>query len=182
MNWAALESLPVVFVLENNQLAYSTPTAHQFAVDPAARAAGYGIESVSVDGNDVEAVFDAVCEARARALAGSGPTLIEAQTMRMHGHGAHDDARYVDPELLEEWARRDPIDRYSAVAAEHGIDVEALRGQVAASVAAASAAALETPMPDPARALEDVFCVGEPQGLGAGAAPWSGFAPESPAC
>jgi pyruvate dehydrogenase E1 component alpha subunit len=102
MNWAGLGRLPVVLVFENNQLAYSTPTRRQYAVDPAARAAAYGIEAVSVDGNDVEAVFAAAHDARQRALAGDGPTLIEALTMRMHGHGAHDDASYVPAEIVEE--------------------------------------------------------------------------------
>ena len=72
-------------------------------VNPVERAAGYGIPALTVDGNDVEAVFEAVREARERALAGDGPTLIEAVTMRMHGHGAHDDARYVPPEMLAAW-------------------------------------------------------------------------------
>ena len=68
---------------------------------------------MSVDGNDVEAVFEAARVAADRARAGEGPTLIECHTMRMHGHGAHDDMSYVPKELLEEWARRDPIDRYA---------------------------------------------------------------------
>jgi TPP-dependent pyruvate/acetoin dehydrogenase alpha subunit len=176
MNWAALDRLPVIFVLENNQLAYSTPTSRQFAVDPVRRAAGYGIAAVTVDGNDVEAVFAATHEARARALAGEGPTLIEAVTMRMLGHGAHDDARYVAPELLEEWAARDPLQRYETALAARGIELAGMREEVAALVDEASAAALATPMPDPASATEGVFCEGEPEPLGEGAAPWSGFA------
>ncbi|HEU4599690.1 MAG TPA: thiamine pyrophosphate-dependent dehydrogenase E1 component subunit alpha [Solirubrobacterales bacterium] len=177
MNWAALDSLPVVFLMENNQLAYSTPTERQFAVNPLARAAGYGIAAESVDGNDVEAVFAAAHEARARALAGEGPTLIEARTMRMHGHGAHDPATYVPPELLERWAADDPVERYAAVAAEHGIDVEAVRAEVHEAVLAAVTEAMRAPMPDPASALTGVFCEGEPEPLGEeGSAPWSGFA------
>jgi len=176
MNWAALDRLPVVFVLESNQFAYSTPTARQFAVEPVQRAAGYGVAAVTVDGNDVEAVFAAVHAARERALAGDGPTLVEALTMRMHGHGAHDDMRYVAPELLAEWSARDPIARYEAALAAHGLDAAPLRQEVAAAVEEAVAAALATPMPDPANATEGVFCDGEPEPLGAGAASWSGFA------
>ena len=97
MNWAGVQKLPVIFILENNQFAYSTPTASQFAVDPVERAAAYGFPGVSVDGNDVEAMFEATRAARARAIAGEGPTLIEAVTMRMHGHAAHDDMKYVRP-------------------------------------------------------------------------------------
>ncbi len=111
MNWSAVQRLPVIFVLENNQYAYSTPLSLQFAVDPVERARTYGFPGERVDGNDVEAVFEATRRARERALAGSGPTLIEAVTMRMHGHAAHDDMRYVPPELLSAWRERDPIER-----------------------------------------------------------------------
>src|SRR3954470_16980649 len=112
MNLAGVTKLPVVFILENNQFAYSTPNDHEFAVDPVARAAGYGFPGVKVNGNDVEAVFEAAAEATERARRGGGPTLIEAETMRMHGHGAHDDMRYVPKELFEHWAQRDPIETY----------------------------------------------------------------------
>ena len=95
MNFAGIHRLPVVFVLENNQFAYSTPTELEFAVDPVQRAKGYGFPGVSVDGNDVEAVFEVARVAADRAREGEGPTLIECHTMRMHGHGAHDDMSYV---------------------------------------------------------------------------------------
>ena len=111
MNWAGVQKLPVMFVLENNQYAYSTPLDKQFAVDPVERAAATGSLGVTVDGNDVEAMFEAALAARERALAGEGPTLIEAVTMRMHGHAAHDDMKYVPKEQVEEWRKRDPIDR-----------------------------------------------------------------------
>src|SRR5947199_1670716 len=84
MNWAGVQKLPVIFVLENNQYAYSTPLEKQFAVDPVERAAAYGFVGVTVDGNDPEAVFEATRAARSRALDGDGPTLIEAVTFRMH--------------------------------------------------------------------------------------------------
>jgi TPP-dependent pyruvate/acetoin dehydrogenase alpha subunit len=175
MNWAGLHKLPVVFVLENNQYAYSTPLHKQHAVNPVHRAEGYGFPGVQVDGNDVEAVFEATHTARERALAGDGPTLIEAETMRMHGHAAHDDMRYVPGELLEHWSGRDPIDLQAARVAELGVDVEALRAEVAAEVDRATAAALAMPMPDPATATDAVFCEGEAEPLGDGRAPWSGF-------
>jgi TPP-dependent pyruvate/acetoin dehydrogenase alpha subunit len=76
MNWAGVQKLPVVFILENNQYAYSTPLDQQFAVDPVERAAAYGFPGHKVDGNDVEATFEATRRARERALAGEGPTLI----------------------------------------------------------------------------------------------------------
>lgn len=176
MNWAGVQRLPVVFVLENNQYAYSTPLEKQFAVDPVQRARVYGFPGVTVDGNDAEAVFEAVRSARERALAGEGPTLVEAVTMRMHGHAAHDDMRYVPPELLATWAERDPIERQERRVAALGVDVEALRAEVGAEVEAAAAEALAAPMPDPAGAAHGAFAVGEPQPLGDGRAPWSGFA------
>jgi TPP-dependent pyruvate/acetoin dehydrogenase alpha subunit len=176
MNWAGVQRLPVVFVLENNQYAYSTPLEKQFAVDPVERAAAYGFPGVTVDGNDVEAVFEAVRVARERALAGEGPTLIEALTMRMHGHAAHDDMRYVPPEQLAAWAERDPIECQEGRVAALGVDVAALRAAVEAEVVAATAEALAAPMPDPASAVHGVFADGEAQPLGDGRAPWSGFA------
>jgi pyruvate dehydrogenase E1 component alpha subunit len=175
MNWAGVQRLPVVFVLENNQYAYSTPLDKQFAVDPVQRAQAYGFLGVTVDGNDVEAMFEATRAARERALAGAGPTLIEAVTMRMHGHAAHDDMKYVPKEQVEEWRRRDPIDRQEARLVKAGVDVEAIRAEVRAEIDDATEEALAAPMPDPASALEGVFCEGEPEPLGDGLPRWSGF-------
>ncbi|MFZ0090307.1 MAG: thiamine pyrophosphate-dependent dehydrogenase E1 component subunit alpha, partial [Solirubrobacteraceae bacterium] len=137
MNWAGVQRLPVVFVLENNQYAYSTPLDKQFAVDPVQRAAAYGFAGVTVDGNDVEAMFEATREARERAVAGDGPTLIEAVTMRMHGHAAHDDMKYVPKEQVEEWKQRDPIDRQEQRLQALGVDVDALRASIADELDAA---------------------------------------------
>jgi pyruvate dehydrogenase E1 component alpha subunit len=175
MNWAAVQRLPVIFVLENNQYAYSTPLDLQFAVDPVERARGYGFPGERVDGNDVEAMFEATRRARERALAGSGPTLIEAVTMRMHGHAAHDDMRYVPQELIEKWRARDPIDRQEKRVRSLGVDVAALREQVAAEIEAATQEALAMDMPDPAGVLQGVFCEGAAEPLGDGHAPWSRF-------
>jgi pyruvate dehydrogenase E1 component alpha subunit len=176
MNWAGVQRLPVIFILENNQYAYSTPTALQFAVDPVERAAGYGFPGVVVDGNDVEAVFAVTLEARERAVAGGGPTLIEAQTMRMHGHAAHDDMRYVPSELVEHWRARDPIELEAARVAAAGVDVERLRAEVEARLEAAQAAALAMPLPAGSTATDGVFCAGAAEALGDGRAPWSGYA------
>ncbi len=176
MNWAGVQRLPVVFVLENNQYAYSTPVDKQFAVDPVKRADAYGFAGVTVDGNDAEAMFEATRVARARAVAGEGPTLIEAVTMRMHGHAAHDDMKYVPREQVEKWRARDPIDRQEKRLRALGVDVDALRASVAAEIEAAAAAALAGPMPLTEGVLEGVFCDGEAEVLGDGQAPWSGFA------
>src|SRR5215211_6960219 len=147
MNWAGVQRLPVIFILENNQYAYSTPLDQQFAVDPVERAAAYGFPGVTVDGNDVEATFEAVRVARERALAADGPTLIEAVTMRMHGHAAHDDMKYVPKEKVAEWQAKDPIDRQVRRVEALGGDVAAVREEVKAEIDAAVEAALAMPMP-----------------------------------
>jgi TPP-dependent pyruvate/acetoin dehydrogenase alpha subunit len=176
MNFAGIHRLPVVFILENNQFAYSTPTELEFAVDPVRRARGYGFPGVSVDGNDVEAVFEVARVAVERARAGDGATLIECQTMRMHGHGAHDDMSYVPDELLEEWSRRDPIELYAGrLADEHSFEpseIEEIRESVQRYVDECAERAVASPMPEPAIATEGVFADSwEP--LGDGEAPWS---------
>jgi pyruvate dehydrogenase E1 component alpha subunit len=172
MNLAGVSNLPVVFVLENNQFAYSTPNEREFAVDPVARAEGYGFLGIKVDGNDVEAVFAAAAEATERARRGGGPTLIEAETMRMHGHGAHDDMRYVPKELFEHWSARDPIEAYERKLAAGGVDVEAIHTSVREELEGETKWALEQPMPDPATARDGVFA-DEITPLGDGRAPWS---------
>jgi pyruvate dehydrogenase E1 component alpha subunit len=181
MNWAGVQRLPVIFVLENNQYAYSTPTDQQFAIDPVERAAAYGFPGVKVDGNDAEAMFEATREARERAIAGEGPTLLEAVTMRMHGHAAHDDMKYVPIEKVEEWRRKDPIDRQEARLRELDVDVDALRAEVKEAIDAGTQEALAMPMPDPETATDRLFHDGPDDILLAdGAAPWSGFNPTPP--
>jgi TPP-dependent pyruvate/acetoin dehydrogenase alpha subunit len=176
MNFAGIHRLPVVFILENNQFAYSTPNELEFAVDPVKRTEGYGFGGISVDGNDVEAVFAAASEAVDRAREGGGPTLIECETMRMHGHGAHDDMSYVPPEMFEKWAQRDPIELYAGrLVAEHGFEqgeVDEIREQVRRYVDECAEKALESPMPESDIALEGVFA-DEFEVLGDGEAPWS---------
>jgi TPP-dependent pyruvate/acetoin dehydrogenase alpha subunit len=174
MNWAGVQRLPVIFVLENNQYAYSTPTESQFAVNPVERAAAYGFPGMSVDGNDVEAMFEATRQARERAIAGEGPTMIEAVTMRMHGHAAHDDMKYVPAAQIEEWRRKDPIDRQVRRVEALGVDVAALRAEVKGEIEEAVQEALAMPMPDGETATERVFA-DEPSLLEDGASRWSGF-------
>lgn len=112
LNLAAVLRSPIVFVLENNQYAYSTPLKYQCAIgDLSERARGYGMPGVTIDGNDVLAVRRTTSEAIERARRGEGPSLIECKTLRMRGHAVHDPASYVPKELLEKWQARDPIDR-----------------------------------------------------------------------
>jgi TPP-dependent pyruvate/acetoin dehydrogenase alpha subunit len=182
MNFAGIHQLPAVFVLENNRFAYSTPQSLEYAVDPVERAAGYGFPGVSVEGNDVEAVFEAARVAAERARGGDGPTLIECHTMRMHGHGAHDDMGYVQEELLEEWRRRDPIQRYvDRLTNELGFseqEIEEIRQAVQQQVEEGARKALDSPMPEPELAAQGVFAESwEP--LGDGDAPWSRWQAEA---
>jgi pyruvate dehydrogenase E1 component alpha subunit len=176
MNFAGIHRLPIVFILENNRFAYSTPNQLEFAADPVQRAAGYGFPGVNIDGNDVEAVFEAAHAAVERARGGAGPTLIECQTMRMHGHGAHDDMSYVPDGMLEEWEKRDPIEHYATrLAAELGFaadEVTEIREAVRSYVADCAETALASPLPDPATATAGVFAE-RWQRLGDGEAPWS---------
>jgi pyruvate dehydrogenase E1 component alpha subunit len=178
MNVAGVRGLPIVFILENNQFAYSTPNDHEFAVDPVERAAVYGFPGVKIDGNDVEAVFRAAAEACDRARSGQGPTLVECETMRMHGHGAHDDMRYVPKEMFEAWSKRDPIERYEARLSDAGIDVEAIRASVKEELDRETEWALAQAMPEPHTALEGVFAEADPK-LGDGEAPWARWEKEA---
>jgi TPP-dependent pyruvate/acetoin dehydrogenase alpha subunit len=175
MNWAGVQKLPVIFILENNQYAYSTPLDQQFAVDPVERAAAYGFPGHKVDGNDPEAMFEATRQARERALAGEGPTLVEAVTMRMHGHAAHDDMKYVPKAQIEEWKAKDPIDRQVRRLEALGVDIQTVRDGVKAEIDAAVEEALAMPMPSPDTATDRLFA-DEPALLEDGNGPWSGFA------
>jgi 2-oxoisovalerate dehydrogenase E1 component len=116
LNFAAVQKLGAIFVVENNQWAYGTPNEKEFACeDLATRATGYGMVGTSVDGTDAEAVLAASREAVARARAGKGPSLIVTETMRMTGHAEHDDAKYVPKEMFEKWRKKDPIERIEGV-------------------------------------------------------------------
>jgi pyruvate dehydrogenase E1 component alpha subunit len=95
----------------------------------------------------------------------------------MHGHAAHDDMKYVPKEQVEEWRKRDPIDRQTARLRELGVDVDTVRSEVQAEIDAATEEALQTPMPDPADAVTGVFCEGDAEPLGDGVARWSEFRP-----
>jgi TPP-dependent pyruvate/acetoin dehydrogenase alpha subunit len=110
VNFAAVHKLPIIFVIENNGYAESVPVSLQSAVeDLSSKAAGYGIPGVTVDGNDVVAVYTAMREAIERARSGGGATLLECKTYRWYGHSEIDPAKYRDPAEVEYWKSRDPI-------------------------------------------------------------------------
>ncbi|HSG78890.1 MAG TPA: dehydrogenase E1 component subunit alpha/beta [Acidimicrobiia bacterium] len=122
VNTAAVLGLPVVFTVQNNQYAFSTPNAGQFVGGYVAhRADGYGIPGVVVDGNDVLEVASVTREAVERARGGGGPTLIEAVTFRRLGHAADDDAGYMDAEERERWEHDDPIPRFEEYLGTRGL-------------------------------------------------------------
>jgi TPP-dependent pyruvate/acetoin dehydrogenase alpha subunit len=161
-NFACVQKAPLVLIVENNKWAYSTPTRKQTAnprfVD---RARAYGCAGEEVDGNDVLAVYETTRRAIARARQGEGPTLIEADTMRMRGHAEHDDMKYVPREMLEEWAARDPLDRYERHLLRSGTATRGELDQVAAELEAfvqgELAWAEASPLPDPASGLDGVY-------------------------
>jgi pyruvate dehydrogenase E1 component alpha subunit/2-oxoisovalerate dehydrogenase E1 component alpha subunit len=108
LNQAAVEKLPLVLVVANNQYAYSTPTSRQFACDDLAdKAVGYGVDAHSVDGTDLTACLHTIRQAVAQARAGHGPQLVVAQLLRLCGHGEHDDAGYIDAKLKNSTLGRD---------------------------------------------------------------------------
>jgi TPP-dependent pyruvate/acetoin dehydrogenase alpha subunit len=162
LNLACVQKAPLVLIVENNKWAYSTPTRKQTAntnfVD---RAKAYGCAGDQVDGNDVLAVYEATRRAVARARRGEGPTLIEADTMRMRGHAEHDDMKYVPSAMLEEWAVRDPLVRYERQLLETGVatrgELDQISAELDAFVQGELAWAEASPMPDPQTGLDGVY-------------------------
>jgi pyruvate dehydrogenase E1 component alpha subunit len=166
MNFAGVRQLPVVFICDNNQWAYSTPTHLEYAVEHLAdRAQAYGFEGVVVDGTDVLAVYHEAKRAIEKAREGGGPTLIECQTLRMEGHAVHDDAYYVPKELFERWAERDPLERYRMWLRERAELTDDEEDEIVVHVKKLLNEALEraedSPVPDPATLLDGVYATPE---------------------
>jgi TPP-dependent pyruvate/acetoin dehydrogenase alpha subunit len=168
MNFAGVRRLPVVFVCDNNHWAYSTPTHLEYACERIAdRAQAYGFEGVVVDGTDVLAVYREARRAIEKARDGGGPTLIECETLRMEGHAVHDDASYVPREMLEEWAARDPLERFrtwlrgNANLTEDEDDE--IQSEVKRLLEDAVRRADDDELPDPETALQGVYA--EPEEL-----------------
>ncbi len=164
LNFAAVQDLGLVLVVESNLWAYSTPSEMQYKVkDLAERAIAYGIPGVIVDGTDACQVYDAARDAVERAHRGEGPTLIEAKMMRMKGHAIHDGADYVPKPLLEYWRRRDPIARFEnyLVNEMKWLTVAANRELIARvdeQIEREREAAVASPMPVPESAIGGVYC------------------------
>jgi len=166
LNFAAVQRLGLVLIVENNLWGYSTPSNMQFRIqDLAERAIAYGIPGVIVDGTDPCQVYDATHEACERARHGEGPTLVEAKMMRMKGHAIHDAAQYVPRELFEYWRKRDPIARFEnyLVKEKKWLTTEAdqkLKAEVEREINAERDFAMASPMPDPATTPQNVCCEG----------------------
>jgi acetoin:2,6-dichlorophenolindophenol oxidoreductase subunit alpha len=154
LNQAAVEKLPLILVLADNQYAYSTPTSRQFACgDLVDKAAGYGVESHAVDGTDLAACLHTVGAAVARARAGHGPQLVVAKLLRLCGHGEHDDSNYIDPKL-----KNSPLGRDCLTVAEElliskkmldPVTLATWRSQIVHEIEDAVATAQREPAPDP---------------------------------
>jgi len=137
VNFAAVKQLPVVFTVQNNQFAYSTPNEGEFRLGNIAdRAGGYGIPGVVVDGNDALDCYATARQAVERARSGAGPTLIEAVTFRQRGHHAGDPADYVDNKERESWLARDPIGRMEEFLRSRGMLDDTARADIGESTAA----------------------------------------------
>lgn len=158
LNLAGVWQVPAVFVIQSNQYSYSTPVGRQMVNTNIAQRVygGWSIPAERVDGTDALAVYDAVFAAVERARAGHGPQAVEAVSLRIHGHAAHDDARYVPAALRDEFTDFDPVERLAERLVLDGLAAEAERVRAAAAeeVATGLAEAEAAPPPDPAE-LED---------------------------
>ena len=163
INIAATWKLPMLYVCENNLYSAGTTAAETLALsDVAARAAGYGIPGVVVDGNDVMAVYEAAEAAVDRARAGQGPTLIECKTYRWRGHTERPGQEDPRPkEEVEEWRQRDPINRFATSLMDQGLLTEEAWQKMDAEILKAIEDAVkfseESPFPEPEAAVEDIF-------------------------
>ena len=174
LNFASVQKLPVVFVIENNGYAYSTPVYKEFAIENLAdRALAYGMPGESVDGNDVLAVIETVGRAVEYVRSAKGPALVECKTFRVRGHSEADKADYVPREVREEWLTKDPIVRFEDFLTREKIltaeEKAVIEEKVKATVDDAVSFAEQSPAPDPATVADYVFApdgpiaiIGEP--------------------
>jgi TPP-dependent pyruvate/acetoin dehydrogenase alpha subunit len=164
LNFAAVQNLGMVLIVESNLWAYSTPSEMQYKVkDLAERAIAYGIPGVIVDGTDACQVYDVTRDAVERAHRGEGPTLIEAKMMRMKGHAIHDAADYVPKPLFEYWRKRDPIARFEnyLLNVREWLTPSENRELIAGvdrEIEQEREIAIASPMPTPESAVGGVYC------------------------
>ena len=135
LNLAAVWDLPVIFIIENNGYGLSTPTSEQFRCNRLAdRAAGYGMEGITIDGNNILEVYQTIARYAEALRENPRPVLIECMTFRMRGHEEASGTKYVPPHLMEIWAAKDPVDNYEQYLVEHGVlsetDTTAIRREI----------------------------------------------------
>ena len=163
LNFAAVQRLPLLVIAEYNHFAYSTPTSLQTACrDLAEKAAGYGIPSHIVDGNDVVACYEVTKHAADYARRGGGAVLIEAKTYRRKGHAEHDDQRYVAPDEIEWWEKHnDPVDRFEKYLLEKNVakqdKLDEIVSEVTRAIEEDCAWAESSPLPEGEKAAYGVF-------------------------
>jgi pyruvate dehydrogenase E1 component alpha subunit len=162
LNFAGVQRLPIIFVCENNQYAYSVPVEKSMAIDDVAdRAESYGFDGVAINGNDVLAVYQSTQGALARARSGEGPTLIECKTYRWHGHSEHDKAFYRTDEELAMWKSRDPIPTFTTYLQTRNVLTDQKRSEiedrVKATIDEAAEYAANAPDPQPEDAVTDLY-------------------------
>jgi len=158
LNMASIWKLPVIYICENNQYAMSMDIHKSSNIENISqRAAAYNIEGVTVDGNDVLAVREAISKAAATCRAGNGPVLVECKTYRWRGHSKSDRQAYRTREEVGDWQKRDPIRRFAGVLKLDDIRLEAMRVKAAAEIDAAIAFAEASPEPDLNAVMEGVY-------------------------
>ena len=163
MNLASVWKLPIIFVIENNQFASTTPLQEACSInDICRRAAGYNMPGIAVDGNDVLRVREVTRQAVERARRGEGPSLIENKTYRIKGHFEGDPQKYRTQEEIQHWhEQKDPVRRFAEFLSDRNMlnpDIEQqIQDEVAAALKAAVKFAEDSPLPEPEEALEDLF-------------------------
>ncbi len=162
INFAAVQRIPLILIIENNQYAYSTPNSEEFACERLSdRAIGYGCFGETIDGTDVERVYTACYQAVQRGRAEGIPSIIETLTMRMRGHAEHDDASYVPKHLFEQWGAFDPVERYSSFLQERNVvsaqEYADIRGDIAEEMNRTIDEVVELPFPAAEEARKFVF-------------------------
>lgn len=162
LNFAAVQRCPMILMVENNQWAFSTPTHKNTRVSSfVEKGPGYGIGADSVDGTDVLAVFDTVRRAAALVRSGEGTRMVELRYFRRLGHAQHDPQDYVDPALIAEWEKRDPLDQYRQRMLSNGWateeELDAIDEDVFEACRTAAEQVIDEPDPVGADAVDDVY-------------------------